>query len=217
MIMFAYLLKSYNHTVQGPDRVLCLISHTSYSRYIVHIQEWYESYGRAGLYLGPWKPTGFKAISKRCPCHVSFSCDCFFICCFGRDKDTFANSQVNQYCIWASSSLRECLPGITPPESKPEEHWSLNHQTTSQKPPKIMHLPLNLSSTISISRWFQWPQKWKLFAYLYVCDCLWLVSCLYVGFIWWWLVSHVYMFVVFVNISIWSKKQTFARWLQHLE
>lgn len=157
MIMFAYLiLKSYNHTVQGPDRVLCLISYTSYSRYIVHIQEWYESYGRAGLYLGPWKPTGFKAISKRGPCHLGFSCDVFLhvFCC--RDKDTFGISQVNQYCIWTSSSLRE---DMSSKESLDSWKWAgrtLNVKSKSPnnkpKPPKIMHLPIFPSK----GRWSSW-------------------------------------------------------------
>lgn len=165
--MFAYLLKSYNHTVQGPDRVLCHISYTSYSRYIVHIQEWYESYGRAGLYLGPWKPTGFKAISKRCPCHVGFSCDVFLhvFCC--RDKDTFGISQVNQYCIWTSSSLREDMSStnhLNPPESVPEEHWmwSLNHQTTSQNHQNNASSNLPLQRALKFMSYIlhlQWLQK----------------------------------------------------------
>lgn len=131
MIMFAYLLKSYNHTVQGPHRVLCLISYTSYSRYIVHIQEWYESYGRAGLYLGPWKPTGFKAISKRGPCHLGFSCDVFLhvFCC--RDKDTFGISQVNQYCIWTSSSLREDMSS----KESLDSSWKWAGRTLKSKSP----------------------------------------------------------------------------------
>ena len=51
MIMFAYLLKSYNHTVQGPDSVFCLTSYTSYSRYRVHMAVGQKSWTK-NLILG---------------------------------------------------------------------------------------------------------------------------------------------------------------------